>query len=149
MTETSFGCGLFDGCFSRLQDLPAEQLRPPPAGELLYGPPHFWTTFHDMLVDVYTVSVGPEKRAFQMALWLAVFNQARVLRKFSKDFGGHIIASCTCRHRCRSTRLRRLASIRLGCGLASLLRRIEWDSWMSAYSVLPILHFDAARQASA
>ncbi len=43
----------------------------------MYGPPRFWTTFHDMLVDVYTVSVGPEKRAFQMALWLAVFNQAR------------------------------------------------------------------------
>jgi hypothetical protein len=59
--------------------LPGEQLRPPVAGELLYGPPRFWTTFHDMLVDVYTVSVGPEKRAFQMALWLAIFNQARSL----------------------------------------------------------------------
>ena len=60
-----------------MQDLPAEPLRPLPAGELLYGPPRFWTTFHDMLVDVYTVSVGPEKRAFQIALWLAIFNQAR------------------------------------------------------------------------
>ncbi len=45
----------------------------------MYGPPRFWTTFHDMLVDVYTVSVGPEKRAFQIALWLAVFNQARAV----------------------------------------------------------------------
>ena len=62
-----------------LQDLPAEQMRPPPAGELLYGRPRFWTTFHDMLVDVYTVSIGPEKRAFQIALWLAIFNQVRVI----------------------------------------------------------------------
>ena len=44
-------------------------------GDATHGPPGFWSTFHGVLTDVYVVAVGPEKHAFQMALWLAVFNQ--------------------------------------------------------------------------
>ncbi len=35
----------------------------------------FWNTLWVMLLDVYVVLTGPEKRAVRMALWLAFFDQ--------------------------------------------------------------------------
>lgn len=45
------------------------------AREAAFAAPGFFSTFHGMLLDVHSVSVGPERHAFHMALWLAVFNQ--------------------------------------------------------------------------
>lgn len=53
---------------------PGEVPRPQP-GDAAYGPPGFWSTLQGVLTDVYAVAIGPEKHAFHMALWLAVFNQ--------------------------------------------------------------------------
>jgi len=35
----------------------------------------FWNTLWVMLLDIYVVLTGPEKRAVRMALWLAFFDQ--------------------------------------------------------------------------
>lgn len=53
---------------------PLPQLGSPP-----FAAPGFFSTFYGMMVDVYAVSVGPEKHAFHIALWLAVFNQVGAL----------------------------------------------------------------------
>ena len=35
----------------------------------------YWSTLWVMLLDIYVVLTGPEKRAVRMALWLAFFDQ--------------------------------------------------------------------------
>ena len=35
----------------------------------------FWNTLWVMLLDIYVVLTGPERRAVRMALWLAFFDQ--------------------------------------------------------------------------
>lgn len=54
----------------------AASTEPWTARQTVAGQRGFWSTLGDMLLDIYIVARGPERRALRTACWLAFFNQA-------------------------------------------------------------------------